>query len=135
MPRFMTPMVNLYARDLAATKAFYEGFGFAETFRTPAEGPPEHVELALDGFTLGIATLEAAARDHGLAPEGPGRWIEVIVWTDDVDGAAAWLAARGVPLVSQPYDFLGGRLRVVWTEDPEGNPVQLVEKRGRVASG
>lgn len=125
----MTPMVNLYARDLAATRGFYEALGFVESFRTPLEGPPDRVELTLDGFTLGIATLEAAARDHGLTPEGHGRGIELVVWTDNVDAAAVVLAARGVTLKSEPDDFLDGRLRVLRCEDPEGNPVQLAEKR------
>lgn len=31
--------------------------------------PPEHVELELNGFELGIATVEAA-RGHGLRPDG-----------------------------------------------------------------
>ena len=34
--------------------------GFAETFRTPTEGIPEHVELRLNGFTIGLGTVEHA---------------------------------------------------------------------------
>ncbi len=62
MPSFKTPMINLYSRDLARAVAFYSDFGFVETFRTPASGQPIHVELTLDEFKLGIATLEALAR-------------------------------------------------------------------------
>lgn len=65
-----SPMISLYSRDLPRAVAFYCELGFVETFRTPASGEPAHVELRLDGFTLGIATLEAAREHHGLRPEG-----------------------------------------------------------------
>ena len=57
-------MINLYSRDLPRAVAFYSGLGFVETFRTPASGETVHVELKLDGFTLGIATIEAAREHH-----------------------------------------------------------------------
>jgi hypothetical protein len=65
MPTFRAPQINLYSRDLARTATFYIGLGFTETFRTPAIGEPVHIELKLDGFTLGIATVEAAREEHG----------------------------------------------------------------------
>jgi predicted enzyme related to lactoylglutathione lyase len=127
---FRAPQINLYSRDLAAALAFYERLGFAESFRTPASGAPEHVELKLDGFTLGIATLEAARQTHGLDPKGEGRWIELVLWTDDVDAALDRLTEGGAPVLSPAHDFLDGRLRVAWIADPDGNPIQLVQRRG-----
>ena len=85
MPTFSAPLINLYSRDLPRAVAFYSELGFVETFRTPASGKPSHVQLKLDGFSLGIATIEAAREHHGLRPEGEGRWIEIVVWTDDTD--------------------------------------------------
>jgi predicted enzyme related to lactoylglutathione lyase len=128
-PAFRAPQVNLYARDLPRTVAFYRQFGFAETFRTPDKGPAEHVELKLDGFTLGIATLEAAQRQHGLHPGGAGHWIEVVLRTDDVDTALHELVAKGTTLISAPHDFAGGRLRAGWIADPDGNPVQIYQQQ------
>jgi lactoylglutathione lyase len=56
-----------------------------ETFRTPTEGVPEHVELRLGGFTVGLGTVEAAKRVHGVEAE-PGRpSMVLVIWTDDVD--------------------------------------------------
>jgi lactoylglutathione lyase len=56
---FESALVNLYTG------------GFTETFRTPTEGAPAHVELRLDGFTLGLGTVEAAASAHDVeAPTG-----------------------------------------------------------------
>ncbi len=85
MSTFRAPLINLYSRDLPRAVAFYSELGFVETFRTPASGEPSHVQLKLDGFALGIATIEAAREHHGLRPEGEGRWIEIVVWTDDTD--------------------------------------------------
>lgn len=129
MPTFKSPMVNLYSRDLARAVSFYSDLGFVETFRTPTSGPPDHVELQLDGFKLGIATVEAA-KEHGLRPEGEGRWIEIVLWSDDTDAAVEALTVRGAPLLSAAHDFLDGRLRSAWVADPDGNPIQLVQQKG-----
>src|SRR5580700_2738984 len=130
MSSFSAPMINLYSRDLPRAAAFYLELGFAETFRTPSSGEPVHVELKLDGFTLGIATIEAAREHHGLRPEGEGRWIEIVVWTDDTDAALSALVAKGAPLLSPTHDFLDGQLRAAWVADPDGNPIQLVQRKG-----
>jgi catechol 2,3-dioxygenase-like lactoylglutathione lyase family enzyme len=123
-------LINLYSRDLPRARAFYSQLGFVETFRTPASGEPTHVQLALDGFTLGIATVEAARAHHGLHPQGEGRWIEIVLWTDDTAAAVNALVANGAPLLSAPHDFLEGKLRAAWIADPDGNPIQLVQRKG-----
>ena len=130
MATFSAPMINLYSRDLSRAVAFYSSLGFAETFRTPASGEPVHIELKLDGFTLGVATIEAAREQHGLRPQGEGRWIEIVVWTDDADAAVSALVAAGAPLITPAHDFLGGKLRSAWIADPDGNPIQLVQRKG-----
>ena len=57
---FVSAMVNLYTGDIEAALHFYgDLLGFEETFRTPTEGVPDHVELRLDGFTVGLGTVEA----------------------------------------------------------------------------
>jgi catechol 2,3-dioxygenase-like lactoylglutathione lyase family enzyme len=129
MPSFRAPMINLYSRDLSRALAFYSGLGFVETFRTPASGEPVHIELTLDGFTIGIATIEAAKEHHGLRPGGEGRWIEIVLWTDDTDAAVHALVAKGAPLLSPAHELLDGKLRAAWIADPDGNPVQLVQQR------
>jgi lactoylglutathione lyase len=66
---FTTGFVNLYTRDIEAALRFYrDTLGFAETFRTPREGTPTHVELKLEGFLIGLGTVEAARRVHGSTP-------------------------------------------------------------------
>jgi len=125
-------LVNLYVRDVEGLAAFYrEAFGFAETFRTPREGAPVHVELRLGAFVLGFASIDAAKAMHGLLlasePIGPPRG-EIALWTEDVDTAAAALVGLGARLISPPHDFIG-TLRAAWLADPEGNHIQIVAKR------
>lgn len=126
---FKDPQVNLYSADVPQAIAFYcEHFGFVETFRTPTEGTPQHVELRLGGLVLGIASIKAAIAVHGLpAGSGPAR-AEIVLWTDeDVDTIYADLLAKGVPPLIAPHDFIG-RLRAAWVQDPDGVPVQIVRE-------
>ncbi len=60
-------MANLYTNDIEAGLRFYRDLlGFTETFRTPRDGTPEHVELKLDGFMIGLGTVDAARRVLGV---------------------------------------------------------------------
>ena len=127
---FVTGLVNLYTRDIEAGLRFYRDLlGFAETFRSPAEGVPEHVELQLNGFTVGLGTVEAASRVHGVEAE-PGRTAMVLViWTDDLDEAYAKLAAAGTPVLQEPHNT-GNNNRNALLRDPDGNLVEIVAKIG-----
>jgi catechol 2,3-dioxygenase-like lactoylglutathione lyase family enzyme len=44
---FRSPQVILLSDDLPRAAAFYEGLGFVETFRTPADGGPIHVGFSI----------------------------------------------------------------------------------------
>ena len=129
---FRNPQVNTYVQDVEATVRFYtEELGFVETFRTPRSGPPDHVEVRLDGLVLGFASIEAARSVHGLDVDAGPKRAEVVVWTDDVDAAFDRLVARGAKVISQPHDFdvdTVGRLRVAWLTDPDGGAVQLASE-------
>jgi catechol 2,3-dioxygenase-like lactoylglutathione lyase family enzyme len=131
---FRSPAINVYSHDVMRLVSFYEDLGFRETFRTPEEGTPVHVELTLDGFTIGIADVEAASADHGLSPDLGGRPIEILLWTDDTDRDHARLTAEGAPSLSAPHDFLSD-LRLAWVADPDGNPIQLAQHREREVTG
>ncbi len=125
---FRSPAINLYSQDVPRLVAFYERLGFRETFRTPTEGRPVHVEITLDGFTVGIASAESAAADHGLRPELGGRPVEIVLWSDDTDQAYARLVSEGAPSLSPPHDVLS-HLRLAWVADPDGNPIRLAQRR------
>ena len=127
-PAATAGLVNLYTCDIEAGLRFYRDLlGFTETLRTPAEGVPEHAELRLGGFTVGLGTVEAARRVHGVeaAPGGPA--MALVVWTGDVDAACAELAAAGVPVVQSPHDT-GNSNRSALLRDPDGNLVEIVAK-------
>ena len=125
---YSRPQINLYSEDVLRTVAFYQRLGFTETFRTPSVGSPIHVELVLDGFKLGIADVVSARRDHGLDVTTDGRSAEVCVWTTDTDAAYVDLLAHGATSMSEPHDWLAD-LRVAWVADPDGHPVELVQRR------
>lgn len=126
---FVTALVNLYTRDIEAGIRFYRDLlGFEETFRTPRDGVPEHAEFRLNGFTVGLGTVEAARRVHGVeaAPGSPA--MVLVVWTDDVDQAYQALVAAGVPAIAPPHDT-GNNNRNALLRDPDGNLVEIVAKR------
>ncbi len=126
-------LVNLYTRDIQAGLHFYRDLlGFMETFRTPTEGIPEHVELRSNGFTIGLGTVEAARRVHDVeaAPGSPA--MVLVVWTDDVDAAYGPLVAAGVPVVQPPHNT-GNNNRNALLRDPDGNLVEIVAKRSTEA--
>jgi lactoylglutathione lyase len=126
---YATGLVNLYTSDIGAGIRFYRDLlGFAETFRTPTEGIPEHVEFQLNGFKVGLGTVEAAKRVHDVdaAPGSPA--MVLVMWTDDVDRAYAELVDAGVPVVQPPHDT-GNNNRNALLRDPDGNLVEIVAKR------
>ena len=126
---FRDPLINIYVQDVERVARFYATLlGFQETFRTPASGVPDHVELRLEGLTLGVASIDAARRMHGFTAGSGAPRSEVALWCDDVDATYADLIANGAGQVSEPHDFLG-RLRAGWVSDPEGNHVQVVMHR------
>ena len=125
---FTAGFVNLYTADIEAGLRFYRDLlGFAETFRTPKEGIPEHVELRLGEFALGLGTVEAAKRVHGVDASPGSPALVVVVWTDDVDAACARLESAGVPVVQRPHDT-GNSNRNALLRDPDGNLVEIVAK-------
>ena len=133
--KFTDPAINYYVDDVEIAVRFYtEYFGFVETFRTPKQGKPDHVEVRLGSLILGLASKEAGKTMHGL-PLGSGGFprAELVVWTEDVDKAYAMLTEKGVSGISAPHDFLGA-LRAAWVIDPDGNPVEIVSRLGSQAT-
>lgn len=127
MSIFRTPQVILFSADLPRAVAFYTRLGFEETFRVPTEGDPIHVDLTLDGYPLGIASVASTRDDHGLDPIAEGQRAAVILWTDDTATAYADLVASGIPGLQGPHVWLD-RLLIAWISDPDGNPIQIVQK-------
>jgi catechol 2,3-dioxygenase-like lactoylglutathione lyase family enzyme len=125
---FESAFVNLYTSDIEAGIVFYRDvLGFVETFRTPIEGVPEHVELTLNGFGLGLGTVEAAKRVHGVEAMPGSPAMVIVVWTDDVDRSFESLTAAGARVVQEPHST-GNNNRNALMRDPDGNLVEIVSK-------
>ncbi len=122
-------LVNVFTHDIGAALAFYQGvLGIPETFRTPHEGTPEHVEMTAGAFVLALSTAEAAERVHGLAAEVGRPAMSLVFWVDDVDAAFEAVTAAGAPTVRAPHDT-GNANRNAVVRDPDGTLVELVAKR------
>ncbi len=121
-----SPQVILFSENIGRAVAFYSSLGFTETFRVPTEGEPTHVDLTLDGYKIGIASVASTRQDHGLDPVPNGQRAAVILWTDDTATAFAELTANGAPALVDPHKWLG-RLLIAWIADPDGNPIQIVQ--------
>lgn len=128
---FRSPQVVLFSPDVERAAEFYRGLGFVEKFRTPTEGVPIHVDLELDGYRIGVASVDSTRDDHGLAPLAAGQRFAVILWTDDVVAELRRLGA-GVTVIKEPEPWLG-RLLIAWIADADGNPVQLVQETATAA--
>jgi lactoylglutathione lyase len=126
---FVSPMVNLYTGDIEAALVFYRDLcGFIETFRTPDEGPTSHVEMRLNGFTLGLGTVDAAKIVHHVDAKPGSPAMVVVLWTDDIESDFAKLAEAGVHVEEPPHDT-GNNNRNALLRDPDGNLVEIVAKR------
>jgi lactoylglutathione lyase len=121
-------MINLYTADIEAGLIFYRDlFGFSETFRTPLEGILSHVELQLDGFTLGLGTVEAAREVHGVEPTPGSPAMVIVIWTDDLDMTYSALVSAGIPIIQPPHET-GNNNHNLLIHDPDGNLVEVVAK-------
>jgi catechol 2,3-dioxygenase-like lactoylglutathione lyase family enzyme len=124
---FTAPQVILFSADVEQAGAFYRRLGFQETFRVPDEGPPIHVDLVLGEYKIGFASIASSREHHGLRPVDEGQRATVTLWTQDTIAAYRSLTAAGVPGLAEPRVWLD-RLLIGWIEDPDGHPIQLVQR-------
>jgi catechol 2,3-dioxygenase-like lactoylglutathione lyase family enzyme len=124
---FTAPQVILFSADVEQASAFYRRLGFQETFRVPDKGPPIHVDLVLGEYKIGFASIASSREHHGLRPVDDGQRATVTLWTQDTIAAYRSLTAAGVPGLAEPHVWLD-RLLIAWIEDPDGHPIQLVQR-------
>ncbi len=126
---FMNFQVNMVVEDVEPCVSFYKALGFEQTFRVPAEGAADFVEVRALGLTLGIGSVATAREVHGLHVSGAGNAVQVCLWCSDVDAAFDRMLHAGARAVREPQDFQGGRLRNGWVLDPANNLVEVVQRR------
>jgi len=123
-----SPFVHLYTRDIEAGLRFYRDLlGFKETFRTPTTGTPEHVELSLRGFGLGLGTVEAAKRVHGVDASPGSPAMSIVIWVEDVEKTFDQFKSSGTIVIKAPHD-VGKHNRNALLRDPDGNLVDIVAR-------
>jgi lactoylglutathione lyase len=121
-------MPNLYTADVERAVAFYrDQLGGTQTFRTPAEGRPSHVELSLGDVTIAVSSRDAVVME-GLPEPTAGHPMELVVWVDSTDETVASLRAAGARVLIEPYSGHVSGLRRAYVADPDGNWLALVSE-------
>jgi len=92
----------------------------------PNDGEPIHIDLVLDDYRIGIASVSSTRDDHGLAPMSNGQRVAVVLWTDDTAAAFETVTSNGAKALVSPHEWLE-RLLIAWVADPDGNPIQIVQ--------
>jgi lactoylglutathione lyase len=124
----MSVMPNLYAADVDRAAAFYQDLlGGAQTFRYPAAGPAEHVELRIGDVIVALSSRDAVQGDGLPAPTG-GHPMELVLWCDSADETVDALRAAGTPVLVEPYSGHVSGLRRAYVADPDGNWIAVVSK-------
>jgi lactoylglutathione lyase len=123
-------MPNLYVSDVERSAVFYRDLlGGIETFRAPAHGPAEHLELRLGDVVIALSAA-AVVPDQGLPTPTAGHPLELVVWCDSADDGVAALRAAGVQVLVEPHNHVSGHRRAYVT-DPDGNWIALVGQAPR----
>jgi lactoylglutathione lyase len=122
----MSAMPNLFAADVARAVVFYRDLlGGTQTFRYPAEGPAEHVELRFGDVTIAGSSRDALQEEGLGAPTG-GHPMELVVWCESTDDTVASLLAAGTQVLVEPRSGHVSGHRRAYVADPDGNWIALV---------
>jgi|WetSurMetagenome_2_1015567.scaffolds.fasta_scaffold1087503_1 lactoylglutathione lyase len=126
MATYLKALVTIYSVDIRKAMDFYGRIlGFAETYRFPKEGEPEHVEFQIGGATLAVSS-PAGLRTHGMPLATPGHPFELGIKTDNVNTAVNELRAAGVMIIKEPSMSPAGN-RYAYIVDPDGNWISLYQ--------
>jgi catechol 2,3-dioxygenase-like lactoylglutathione lyase family enzyme len=113
----------IYARDMAAMRAFYEGVMGFPLERTLGDN---WIEFRIGSNILALADpgVTVAAKDAPLPEGSAALQLAFRVSPGDVDACATELAERGVSIVSPPTDQAWGH-RTLFFRDPDGNVLEI----------
>lgn len=118
---------HLYTADVERAVAFYrDQLGGTQTFRTPAEGPAEHVELRLGDVIIALSSRDAVPR-QGLPAPTAGHPMELTMGCASADDMVAALRAAGTPVLVEPYSHPSGHRRA-YVPDPDGNWIAVASR-------
>ncbi|MGW3649580.1 VOC family protein [Streptomyces sp. NPDC000878] len=130
--------VGVNVRDLPAQTAWYQGaFGLKTVFEFHLEGPglrgvvlehPDGWRLELLARTGSAPGLRAPDPPTAALTEGYGHFA---VTTPELDPVHDALVAHGAGEVTKPGPSPEPGVRMAWVSDPEGNLIELIEKKPR----
>jgi lactoylglutathione lyase len=111
--------------DPERSVAFYEALGFDERRRLPIRDEAVNIFMGLPGdgdrleltYNFGVDSYELGS--------GYGH---IALTVDDLDGALAALAGKGIEPERAPYQVREGGSRICFVQDPDGYRVELVER-------
>jgi catechol 2,3-dioxygenase-like lactoylglutathione lyase family enzyme len=121
MKLLSTHHIALHTPNFDALQAFYtETLGFPIVHRWP--------DVNIVFIDIGSTTLELVGRDQSTADNKPtGGFMHIALHVPSVDEAVAEVAAKGVPIHTQPKNFQD--IRLAFVQDPDGNMVEFVQSQ------
>lgn len=117
--------VRLIVADLAGATAFYRQVLEAEPV---VNVPGTYAEFDTPGARLALVSEATMGAVVGRPAPRAGDAVVVCLRVDDVDAAAARLAAQGVAFVRKPHDQPAWLQRVAHLRDPAGTLVELWQR-------
>lgn len=114
---------TIHVKDLERSIRFYEEIlGMKESRRFPA-GPGMEIAFMTDG----PAEIELIC-DKGAEPPAYGEWPSLGIASDDLDKAMADMKAKGVEIVSGPFQP-NPHTRFFFIHDPDGVNLEIIEEK------
>lgn len=119
--------VAVRTKDLEQAIEFYAQLGMASVHRRElTKGRATLVFLEPPEGNFAIELVYNWGRDD--AYEGGERFGHFAFETDDIDALLPLLENHGGTVTRRPYALEGGGPRIAFLEDPDGNPVELIER-------
>ena len=117
--------VGIRVRDLAISRAFYEGLGFR--FLAGPIGPePVAILSHPSGIVVNFILNADSKGDENVLMDTPVKhpgYTHVALAVSDVDATHRELQAEGMRISDGPIDFPGAR--AVFVRDPDGNVIEF----------
>ena len=117
--------VGIRVRDLATSRAFYEGLGF-EFVAGPLGPEPAAILAHPSGAVINFILNASSGSSENVLMDVPVKhpgYTHVALAVSDVDAAQRELESLGVRITEGPIEFPGAR--AIFVRDPDGNVIEF----------
>ena len=122
--------VAVRTKHLDKAIKFYEQLGMTEQKRSElTKGKATLVFMAPEAGNFAIELVYNWGKDDGY--EGGERFGHFAFETDDLDALLPVLELFGGTVTRQPYLLEGDWPRLAFVDDPDGNSIELIQRRER----